>query len=99
MGAPLPYDTIEALRSRMAEVAPGITKVDERQPALYLNGAYYKVQHPQPPPFCALPPTAHQTVMLPSVFLFPKPLMALVCCWRFWSAGEGSERKNARSAL
>lgn len=43
MGLKLPYDTIEGLRARIAEVAPGMTAVDKRQPALYLNGLYYKV--------------------------------------------------------
>eukprot|EP00218_Dolichomastix_sp_CCMP3274_P015757 CAMPEP_0170143146 /NCGR_PEP_ID=MMETSP0033_2-20121228/9449_1 /TAXON_ID=195969 /ORGANISM="Dolichomastix tenuilepis, Strain CCMP3274" /LENGTH=709 /DNA_ID=CAMNT_0010379573 /DNA_START=28 /DNA_END=2157 /DNA_ORIENTATION=- len=38
-GATLPYDTIDAVRARLAEVAPHFAKVDEVEPAIWLNGA------------------------------------------------------------
>lgn len=42
MGSALPYDTLEDVRARMAEIAPNMTSVDKVEPAMYLNGLYYK---------------------------------------------------------
>jgi len=39
--APLPYDTLAAVRQRLAAVAPALARPDEVQPALWLNGAAY----------------------------------------------------------
>ena len=41
VGAPLPYDTLKGVRSRLADVAPHFAKTDEVEPALWLNGATY----------------------------------------------------------
>ena len=38
----LPYDTIEGVRARMAEVAPHLAE-EAVEPPMYLNGHYYKV--------------------------------------------------------
>jgi NADH dehydrogenase (ubiquinone) Fe-S protein 1 len=41
VGAPLPYDTLKGVRSRLADIAPHFAKTDEVEPALWLNGATY----------------------------------------------------------
>ena len=41
-GKQLPYDTLEEIRSRAAEVAPHLGVTGEIQPALWLNGEYFK---------------------------------------------------------
>lgn len=42
VGKPLPYDSHEALRARLAEVAPHFGAVGAIQPPVWLNGEYYK---------------------------------------------------------
>eukprot|EP00873_Tetraselmis_striata_P028269 jgi/Tetstr1/448533/TSEL_035796.t1 len=42
MGTALPYDTLEDVRARMAQIAPNVTSVDKVEPAMYLNGLYYQ---------------------------------------------------------
>jgi len=40
-GAALPYDDLAGVRARLAEVAPHFARVDDVEPALWLNGATY----------------------------------------------------------
>jgi NADH dehydrogenase (ubiquinone) Fe-S protein 1 len=40
-GAALPYDDLAGVRARLAEVAPHFARVDDVEPALWLNGAAY----------------------------------------------------------
>ena len=40
-GSALPYDTLQEVRARLAEVAPHFARVDDVEPALWLNGATY----------------------------------------------------------
>ena len=40
-GSALPYDTTQEVRARLAEVAPHFARVDDVEPALWLNGATY----------------------------------------------------------
>jgi len=40
-GAALPYDTLKGVRARLADVAPHLARVDDVEPALWLNGATY----------------------------------------------------------
>ncbi|KAK9824361.1 hypothetical protein WJX72_009711 [[Myrmecia] bisecta] len=39
---PLPYKTLNAVRERLAEVAPHLQHVDEREAPIWLNGEYFK---------------------------------------------------------
>ncbi|EIE20556.1 NADH:ubiquinone oxidoreductase 76 kDa subunit, partial [Coccomyxa subellipsoidea C-169] len=39
---PLPYDTVEQVRSRLADVAPHFVEVDTVQSPMWLNGEYFK---------------------------------------------------------
>lgn len=43
LGKKLPYDTIDQLRKRMADVAPHMGHVDHIESPLWLNGEYFKV--------------------------------------------------------
>ena len=43
IGQQLPYDTIDGLRKRMAEVAPHMGHVDHVEAPIWLNGEYFKV--------------------------------------------------------
>ncbi len=43
---PLPYDTVEQVRSRLADVAPHFAEVDTVQSPMWLNGEYFKVGCP-----------------------------------------------------
>ena len=45
LGKSLPYDSIEAVRRRLADVAPHFAKVSSVQQPLWLNGEYFKVGH------------------------------------------------------
>ena len=40
---PLPYDTTDQIRSRLADVAPHFAEVDTVQSPMWLNGEYFKV--------------------------------------------------------
>ncbi|KIZ05603.1 NADH dehydrogenase (ubiquinone) Fe-Sprotein 1 [Monoraphidium neglectum] len=40
LGAPLPYDDVDAVRRRLADVAPHLAVVSEAQPAVWMNGHY-----------------------------------------------------------
>jgi NADH dehydrogenase (ubiquinone) Fe-S protein 1 len=40
-GAALPYDDLDGVRARLAEIAPHFARVDDVEPALWLNGATY----------------------------------------------------------
>ncbi len=40
---PLPYDTLDAVRARLADLAPHFGTPDAVQPPLWLNGEYFKV--------------------------------------------------------
>lgn len=42
LGAPLPYDDADALRRRMAEVAPHLGVVSEVQPPVWMNGHFIR---------------------------------------------------------
>lgn len=42
MGKQLPYDTLQGVRSRLAEVAPHFAVVNQPQQTVWLNGEYYK---------------------------------------------------------
>jgi hypothetical protein len=44
LGVTLPYDTADAVRARLADVAPSFARVDDVEPALWLNGEYFKVR-------------------------------------------------------
>ncbi len=44
VGNQLPYDTINELRQRMADVAPHLAKNDTVESPMWLNGEYFKVQ-------------------------------------------------------
>lgn len=41
----LPYDNINELRKRMADVAPHLAKNDTVEAPMWLNGEYFKVRH------------------------------------------------------
>ena len=43
VGKPLPYDNIQQLRKRMADIAPHLAKNDQVQTPIWLNGEYFKV--------------------------------------------------------
>lgn len=43
VGKPLPYDDIQQLRKRMADIAPHLAKNDQVQTPMWLNGEYFKV--------------------------------------------------------
>ena len=43
VGKQLPYDNINELRQRMADVAPHLAKNDSVEPPMWLNGEYFKV--------------------------------------------------------
>ena len=45
VGNQLPYDTINELRQRMADVAPHLAKNDTVESPMWLNGEYFKVLH------------------------------------------------------
>ena len=42
LGQKLPYDTIKAVRSRLAEVAPHFGVINNPQGAVWMNGEYIK---------------------------------------------------------
>ena len=44
LGKSLPYDSLEAVRRRLADVAPHFGKVTSVQQPLWLNGEYFKVR-------------------------------------------------------
>ena len=44
LGKPLPYTSLEGVRSRLADVAPHLGQLDTVQPPLWLNGEYFKVR-------------------------------------------------------
>jgi len=48
VGNQLPYDTINELRQRMADVAPHLAKNDIVESPMWLNGEYFKVQRVSP---------------------------------------------------
>ncbi len=52
LGKPLPYDTQDALRARLADVAPHFGTVGGVQPATWLNGQVWKAA---PPPGAPAP--------------------------------------------
>ena len=43
LGKPLPYDTLDGVRARLADVAPHFSHVDAVQAPIWLNGEYFKV--------------------------------------------------------
>jgi NADH dehydrogenase (ubiquinone) Fe-S protein 1 len=43
LGAPLPYNSLEEVRRRLADVAPHLGRRDAVEPPLWLNGEYFKV--------------------------------------------------------
>ena len=43
-GRALPYDTLEGVRARLADVAPHFGAVDPVQAPIWLNGEYFKVR-------------------------------------------------------
>ena len=47
VGAPLPYDDLDGVRARMAEVAPHLTAVDTIETPLWLNGEYFGAHEAQ----------------------------------------------------
>ena len=42
LGARLPYDTLDGVRRRLADVAPHLGRRDALEPPLWLNGEYWK---------------------------------------------------------
>ncbi|KAI3438458.1 hypothetical protein D9Q98_000887 [Chlorella vulgaris] len=42
LGAPLPYNSLEEVRRRLADVAPHLGRRDAVEPPLWLNGEYFK---------------------------------------------------------
>ena len=53
LGAPLPYNSGDDVRARLAEVAPHLGHLGDVEAPLWLNGEYFKVI-PDPCPFTAL---------------------------------------------
>jgi NADH dehydrogenase (ubiquinone) Fe-S protein 1 len=43
VGAPLPYNSLDDVRRRLADVAPHLARRDALEPPLWLNGEYFKV--------------------------------------------------------
>lgn len=43
LGATLPYDSLSEVQARLVEVAPHFAHRNTVEPALWLNGQYYKV--------------------------------------------------------
>ena len=43
VGKPLPYDTLQGVRARLASLAPHFGTPDAVQRPLWLNGEYFKV--------------------------------------------------------
>lgn len=43
LGAPLPYNSLDDVRRRLADVAPHFGRRDALEPPLWLNGEYFKV--------------------------------------------------------
>ena len=43
LGQTLPYDTLDQLRARLADVAPHLAHLDAVEAPLWLNGEYFKV--------------------------------------------------------
>ena len=46
VGKPLPYDSTDGVRSRLADVSPHFAEVDSVQTPIWLNGEYFKVWLP-----------------------------------------------------
>lgn len=46
VGKTLPYDSLDGVRARLADVAPHLGHVDTVEPPLWLNGEYFKVTFP-----------------------------------------------------
>lgn len=44
LGKPLPYDTTDEVRARLAQVAPHFAQVDTVQSPMWLNGEYFQVR-------------------------------------------------------
>jgi len=44
LGKPLPYNTIDEVRGRLADVAPHFAELDSVQSPIWLNGEYFKVR-------------------------------------------------------
>lgn len=44
LGAPLPYNSLEDVRRRLADVAPHFGRRDAVEAPLWLNGEYFKVR-------------------------------------------------------
>ena len=48
VGKPLPYDTLDQVHQRLAEVAPHFGRISSVQKPLWLNGEYFKVRPHSP---------------------------------------------------